>query len=309
MKEKMSKVITVILSIILWCVILVAALFAFTTLATKDQNHVANLFGFTPMSVQTDSMVPTFQAGDLIIIKRTDPSKLQVGDVVTFHTIIENKYALNTHRITSITDYGTMREFVTKGDNNPIEDSHTIVDGDIVGKYVTKIPFFGKVVDFLSKPIGFLIVVVLPLLIFFVFQVYHLIMVSIQLKKATALEAAEEAKAVTESAAVDEAEKLRKELEEAKRKLAEAEGATPEEKVEEQADKIAEAVAEEAELVVESVEPVVENIEPVAEAEKPVAETVEMIVEEATEPAAEEVKPAAMDALSALKKLAEENNK
>lgn len=74
-------------------------MYAFTTLATKDDGSVSNLGGFTPMTVQSDSMSPTFDQGDLIVIKTCDTSKLQVGDIVTFHTIIENQYALNTHRI------------------------------------------------------------------------------------------------------------------------------------------------------------------------------------------------------------------
>ena len=42
---------TIFVSILLWAVILLAALFAFTTLATKNSNQVASLAGFTPLSV------------------------------------------------------------------------------------------------------------------------------------------------------------------------------------------------------------------------------------------------------------------
>ena len=51
---------------------------------------------------------------------------------------------------------------------------------------------FGKVMSFLSSSLGFLLVIVLPLLIFFIYQVYHLITVSIDLKKAIAVETARE---------------------------------------------------------------------------------------------------------------------
>ena len=179
---------TILISILLWAVILLAALFAFTTLATKNNNQVASLAGFTPLSVVSDSMAPTFNAGDLIIIKKCDPATLVEGDIVTFHTIINNEFALNTHRIDEIQTMGDVRSYVTKGDNNAITDVHMISDGDIVGKYVTRLPNFGKVVQFLSSSTGFLLVIVLPLLLFFVYQVYHLITVSIDLKKALAVE-------------------------------------------------------------------------------------------------------------------------
>ena len=198
--EVLKKVATVLASVILWAVILLAALFTFTTLATRDVNNVSNLFGYTPLSVQTESMAPTFNAGDLIIIKKVDPSTLKEGDIITFHTIIMNQYALNTHRIQEINDENGYRSYVTKGDNNQVSDTHIIADGDIVGKYVTKVGGLGKVLDFLSSSTGFLIVIVLPMLIFFIYQVYHLIMVSIQLKKAVAIETAQAAAAAAAAA-------------------------------------------------------------------------------------------------------------
>lgn len=225
-----KKVLTIVVRVVLWIIILMAALFAFTTLATRDNRSVANLAGYTPMTVLTDSMSPTFNSGDLIIIKRTQPDTLQVGDIITFHTIIQNEYVLNTHRIVEIHDNG-IRSYVTKGDNNAIQDQSVVIGSDIVGKYVGRLPYVGHVMQFLSSSVGFLIVIVLPLLVFFIFQVYNLVMVSIKLKKAAAAEAAIEA--ADAAAATDEntlaAEAARKEaeaaLEEARRIKAEAEAA------------------------------------------------------------------------------------
>ena len=219
--KALKKGVTVIVSIALWGVILLAALFAFTTLATRDTANVSSLAGYTPMVVKTDSMAPTFYSGDLILIKKCDTSKLTEGDIICFHTIINNEYALNTHRIEKIDENENMRSYTTKGDNNAISDTHIISDGDIVGKYVGKLSKFGHVMDFLSSSMGFLIVIVLPMLLFFIYQVYHLIMVSINLKKAMAVEEAVK-KAETESSEKAEAQAA---LEEARRLKAEAEAA------------------------------------------------------------------------------------
>lgn len=207
----------VLFSILLWAVILMAALFAFTTLATKDTNKVASLAGFTPLSVVTDSMSPTFRSGDLILIRKCDTDRLASGDIVTFHTIINNEYTLNTHRIVEIQETNGLRSYVTKGDNNAIADVRMISDGDIEGRYVGRLPGFGRVMDFLSSSLGFLLVIVLPLLVFFIYQVYHLIMVSIDLKKAIAIETAQ-----AQAQAQPDAEAL---LAEAARAKAEAEAA------------------------------------------------------------------------------------
>lgn len=65
--------------------------------------------------------------------------------------------------------------------------------------------------NFLSSSTGFLLVIVLPMLIFFIYQVYNLIMISIRLKKAVAVENAREQ---TEAEiALEEAKRLRDEAE------------------------------------------------------------------------------------------------
>ncbi len=236
----LKKTGTIVISVLLWVIILVAALYAFTTMATRDNQNVSSIMGYTPLVVKSDSMAPTFSAGDLIFIKKCDTSKLKEGDIICFHTIIDNEYALNTHRIQKIEEAGDARSYTTLGDNNNgITDTHIISDGDIVGKYVGHLKNLGKVMDFLSSSIGFLVVIVLPMLLFFIYQVYNLIMISIRLKKAVAVETAKEAalaqekaaqntvasgtSAETNSKAADEAEAAKAALEEAKRLREEAE--------------------------------------------------------------------------------------
>ena len=215
----LKRIGTIVISVLLWVVILVAALYAFTTMASRDNQNVANLFGYTPLTVQSDSMAPTFSAGDLIFIHTCDPSTLKEGDIICFHTIIDNEYALNTHRISKIEEMGDIRSYTTIGDNNNgIEDQHVISDGDIVGKYVGHVSKLGNVMDFLSSSAGFLLVIVLPMLLFFIYQVYNLIMISISLKREMAVEAAkaaEEARGtdVDAQAALEEARRMREEAE------------------------------------------------------------------------------------------------
>lgn len=234
--KALKKTGTIIISVLLWVIILVAALYAFTTMATRDNQNVSSILGYTPLVVKSDSMAPTFSAGDLIFIKKCDTATLKEGDIICFHTIIDNEYALNTHRIQKIETVGDTRSYTTLGDNNNgITDTHIISDGDIVGKYVGDVPKAGKVMDFLSSSIGFLVVIVLPMLLFFIYQVYNLIMISIRLKKAVAVETAKEAAIAQEEAAQKaaaqrqetaseaDAEAAQKALEEARKLREEAE--------------------------------------------------------------------------------------
>ena len=129
-----------------------------------------------------------------------------------------------------------MRSFTTKGDNNDVADTHIISDGDIVGKYLFALPQMGKVMDFLSSSMGFLVVIVLPMLLFFIYQVYHLIVVGMNLKRAMAeedrlaaaaaiVDAEGKGTTVTADNAAEQLAQAEAKLEEARRLKAEAEAA------------------------------------------------------------------------------------
>ena len=99
---------------------------------------VPEIFGKIVLKIQTDSMSPTFDSGDSIIVEPVDPSTLREGDIISYWTIIDGNRVLNTHRIIEIYDGGDHLIFSTKGDNNNTADRLTVHESEIVGKYVRK---------------------------------------------------------------------------------------------------------------------------------------------------------------------------
>ena len=85
-------------------------------------------FGFTILQVSSNSMIPTFQKGDFIIIKKQ--TIYAIGDIITYEILEENQKYYVTHRI--IKKYGN--EYITKGDANNREDTKTVKYTDIKGK-------------------------------------------------------------------------------------------------------------------------------------------------------------------------------
>ena len=170
-KDK-GKVVNFIVNTLLVVVVLFSIIVSFSAYVSKVGNGVPSFLGFRPFSIQSDSMSPFFNKGDLIIDRKVDdPADLKIGDVITFWTIIEGKQVLNSHRIFDISDYGNYIYFETKGDANSIIDTTGVHQNDIVGKYLFHIPALGTVLDFLQTGTGFFIVIVIPVFIFFVTQV------------------------------------------------------------------------------------------------------------------------------------------
>lgn len=171
--KKSHKVINTVINVVLVVAIIIAAVCTYVSFVTTSGNGVPSILGLRLLSIQTDSMYPEILSGDLIVdtaIK--DAGELRKGDVVTFWTVINGERVLNTHRIENIYDGGGYLIFETKGDNNDTVDPLTVHESELVGKYKFRIPGIGKVFDYLQTTEGFLIVVVIPVLLFFI---YHLI--------------------------------------------------------------------------------------------------------------------------------------
>ncbi|MGN0633251.1 MAG: signal peptidase I [Oscillospiraceae bacterium] len=190
----MKKAVKVILNAVAWIILVFALLITILVFTADRNNGVASLLGYIPLTVESDSMKPTFAKDDLIIDKEIDDVKsLKEGDVITFWTIIDGKKVKNTHRIIKINEYSGSVCFTTKGDNNSIEDSLDVYPADIIGKWTeTKIGGFGKVMSFLRTKTGFFICILIPMAIFFLFELYKLIVVIVEIKRPAAAEIDEE---------------------------------------------------------------------------------------------------------------------
>ena len=109
--------------------------------------------------VQSGSMAPKIKVGSIVMIK---PEKeYKIGDIVTFGRRTRLKEPI-THRIYDIKVVEGKPQYITKGDANNAPDQKTISKKDILGKVLIDIPYLGYVVDFTKKPIGFLLLIIVP---------------------------------------------------------------------------------------------------------------------------------------------------
>ncbi len=229
MEQKGKSILGVISDILLVILIIVAIAITVMTFTSKSsETGIGNVMGYTPFSVQTDSMSPTIGKGDLIIAKEVnDPqNELKMGDVITFYTLMQDSVGntvkgFNTHRILDIEYFedGSVYYYVTKGDAMETEDNQVVYPDDVVAKQVgatvdekggyvpgLTISGFGNALDFLQSQLGFMICIIIPLALFFIWQVYKLIAMFMTAKSEKLSEDAKR-QAIEEYLAEQEAEK------------------------------------------------------------------------------------------------------
>lgn len=113
------------------------------------------------MMVLSGSMEPSIGTGSLVIVKPADSYK--IGDVITFQA--RGDLESTTHRIEEIRVVGGVPLYTTKGDANNASDRTEVSGNDVIGKVLFHIPYLGYVVNFIQKPIGFLMAIIIPALI------------------------------------------------------------------------------------------------------------------------------------------------
>ncbi|MDR2266060.1 MAG: hypothetical protein LBE09_00545 [Christensenellaceae bacterium] len=179
-KRRILKIINVVANVFL-CFVLVVVLFLGVMAISKknNDNDYNNLFGYTYLSVISDSMVgdnkDSFNVGDLVIAKIIKGdyeaiNDLEVGDVISFFMLMDTttgskERALNTHRIIEVhrdNDNPAFTYFITKGDNVLGVDSSQVVAKDVIAVYSGKIAKLGTPIAMLQQKEGFLYFVLIP---------------------------------------------------------------------------------------------------------------------------------------------------
>ena len=156
-----------------------------------------------------------FKAGDLVIA--TEPKNvrtLKVGDIVTYVGNVNGQQALVTHRIVQVIDNdsdGLADTYICQGDANAVPDK-TLNPNDVLAVYTKHLKGVGSAINWLQQPTNFLLVIVLPLALLFIYNIILVVRMVMEAKVAKA-----KAATATEGAANISAE----EAEEIKRKAIE----------------------------------------------------------------------------------------
>ena len=99
---------------------------------------VTGLFGVQPAIISGPSMNPTLEVGDMVIVRDFAPEELEVGDVVRYQ--MGGMWVI--HRVVEIEAGGGRPVFVTRGDNNNVDDD-PVLSQQMDGKVVLTLPKLG----------------------------------------------------------------------------------------------------------------------------------------------------------------------
>ena len=182
--------------------LILVSVFVLLSVVLTPAGQVPQVLGYSVFRVMTGSMEPEIRENSLLLVQKTPPEDIVPGDVISFFSpdpMLEG--AVNTHRVVRVEKENGRIQFITKGDANVIEDTYPVDASALVGKAVFKSYWLGKTVSLLANPLVFGIIIMLPLLIILLMNLYRAVRIAADIAKK------------------EEEEAVRKALEEIKAKL------------------------------------------------------------------------------------------
>jgi len=166
LSDRIMKVIVIVL-----CIILIPMLVINLTLIVKsfvNPDEVPSCLGYKPFIVLSGSMEPEFYSGDLILVHEV-AKDFKEGDIIAFR----QGNSVITHRIQKVDNRDGEKRYITKGDNNNTEDKFTVSDDKIEGIYILKVSGLGNFAFFMQTPIGMMVFIALPLILFILYDIFR----------------------------------------------------------------------------------------------------------------------------------------
>ena len=171
----MKKAWKIVSKVLVWLLVVVAVfmmVFTIVSVNTFNRND-RSIFGMRAYIVLSDSMSATdFDAGDLVLVKKVDPTTLQEGDIIAYQSQNSENYgATVTHKIrTKTTDANGNPGFITYGTTTGVDDETVVTYPFILGKYQMALPKVGTFFQFLKTPQGYIVCILIPFLLLIIYQ-------------------------------------------------------------------------------------------------------------------------------------------
>ena len=171
-KLNISKIFKVIWNILSKIITILILFVSIIIVVQKVTNNKESFLGYRIFRVQTGSMIPKYNIGDVILVKEKDIDKIKVGDDVTYKGESGSvKGLLVTHRVIDIEEVEGKKAFHTKGIANNLEDP-IVYENQINGVVQTKLYILSLICLLLNNKYVFYFCGVLPLTIYVGFRIF-----------------------------------------------------------------------------------------------------------------------------------------
>ena len=172
----MKKTFKILLNIVKYFCLILFFLYLLIVVVQKTTNNNFAVSGYRVFTVVSESMVPRYQIGDILLVKKVDVDTIQVGDDVCYlgeKADFAGKVVTHSVKSIEVDEYGN-KTFITEGIANVMPDP-AINGNQIYGKVAHKFILLSFVSKLLSNKLIFFLVIFVPIIILVIMKIIEFI--------------------------------------------------------------------------------------------------------------------------------------
>ena len=167
----MKKVVK-IFGLLIVAVYMVVAVFLTVCLLNYNKYHITELGKKSLIIVSDDDLEPKYVKNDLVVVYKNNNEDIKSGDYVFFYNAYQNQVSVNLGKIIKSTRVNEKEYTYTLEGNLEVSSQYVIGKSETSKAYSN----MGLVLKVLESRIGFLLIIILPILVLFIYQIYAVIL-------------------------------------------------------------------------------------------------------------------------------------
>lgn len=167
----MKKVVK-IFGLLIVAVYLVVAVFLTVCLLNYNKYHITELGKKSLIIVSDDDLEPKYVKNDLVVVYKNNNEDIKSGDYVFFYNAYQNQVSVNLGKIIKSTRVNEKEYTYTLEGNLEVSSQYVIGKSETSKAYSN----MGLVLKVLESRLGFLLIIILPILVLFIYQIYAVIL-------------------------------------------------------------------------------------------------------------------------------------
>ena len=158
---KVKKISSVINNVIYYFVLISCAIIAISITGQRIffPDKIPNIFGWKLFVVFDEKMVDEIKSGDLVFAKIVNTNDLNVNDAIAFRN---NLGYVTIHKILKIDEENKqgieLKKFLLKTQDNELIDTKYVLEDNVEGKIIHRIPKLGKILYDFQKPVVLILI-------------------------------------------------------------------------------------------------------------------------------------------------------
>ena len=171
MKKGLKIVLKIFLGIFLACY-LVVSIFLTVCLLNYNKYNITEIGDKSLILVKDDELNPHYHKGDLVVVTKNNNDDILTGDKIFFYDTYAKEVSVNLGNVVD-------KQRISKKETTfYMDENYALSSENVIGKAKTskKYKHLGSILSFLESRFGFLIAIILPILITFIYLIYLFVM-------------------------------------------------------------------------------------------------------------------------------------